>query len=82
MHAKHQGLIAVIIGIVSFFIVPPGVSQTQTWLCPKGYLTKHDEKIIVNRVIRDDPNKASPFIYMIDTILTRRARCTTVKVFR
>lgn len=35
------------------------MSQTQTILCPKGYLDKKDEKIIVNRVIRDDHNKVS-----------------------
>jgi hypothetical protein len=35
----------------------PGPTQTKTWWNPKGYFTEREEKIIVNRVLRDDPSK-------------------------
>ncbi|GAA6007031.1 hypothetical protein JCM10207_009176 [Rhodosporidiobolus poonsookiae] len=54
-----EGLFTLLIGISSFFLLPPGPSQTKSKWFPRGYFTDHEVKIIVNRVARDDPSKAS-----------------------
>ena len=52
-----EALISLVIGVLSFLFLVPGPSQTKTWWNPKGYFTEREEKIIVNRVLRDDPSK-------------------------
>jgi hypothetical protein len=52
-----EALISLVIGVLSFLFLVPGPSQTKTWWNPKGYYTEREEKIIVNRVLRDDPSK-------------------------
>ena len=52
-----EALISLVIGALSFLFLVPGPSETKTWLSPKGYFTEREEKIIVNRVLRDDPSK-------------------------
>jgi hypothetical protein len=52
-----EALISLAIGILSFLLLVPGPSQTKTWWNPTGYFTEREEKIIVNRVLRDDPSK-------------------------
>lgn len=52
-----EALISFVIGILSFLFLVPGPSQTKTWWNPQGYYTEREEKIIVNRVLRDDPSK-------------------------
>ncbi|KAL2130810.1 hypothetical protein VTI74DRAFT_5921 [Chaetomium olivicolor] len=52
-----EALISFVIGVLSFLFLVPGPSQTKTWWNPKGYFTEREEKIIVNRVLRDDPSK-------------------------
>lgn len=52
-----EALISLIIGVLSFLFLIPGPTQTATWWNPKGYFTEREEKIIVNRVLRDDPSK-------------------------
>ncbi|KAJ9145139.1 MFS general substrate transporter [Pleurostoma richardsiae] len=52
-----EALISFVIGVFSFLFLIPGPSQTKTWWNPKGYFTDREEKIIVNRVLRDDPSK-------------------------
>ncbi|OIW26677.1 MFS general substrate transporter [Coniochaeta ligniaria NRRL 30616] len=52
-----EALISLVIGILSFLFLVPGPSQTKTRWYPKGYFTEREEKIIVNRVLRDDPSK-------------------------
>ncbi|ANB11990.1 hypothetical protein AWJ20_218 [Sugiyamaella lignohabitans] len=37
--------------------MPPSVVQTKTWFRPKGWYTEREEKIQVNRILRDDPSK-------------------------
>ncbi|GAA5819985.1 hypothetical protein JCM11251_005435 [Rhodosporidiobolus azoricus] len=54
-----EGLFTLTIGIASFFMLPPGPSQTKAPWRPKGYFTDKEVKIIVNRVVRDDPHKAT-----------------------
>ncbi|GFF93109.1 uncharacterized transporter YIL166C [Aspergillus udagawae] len=52
-----EALISLVIGILSFLFLVPGPTQTATRWNPKGYFTEHEEKIIVNRVLRDEPSK-------------------------
>lgn len=54
-----EGLITLLIGIASFFVMAPGPSQTKRKWRPKGFFTDREVGIIVNRVIRDDPGKSS-----------------------
>ncbi|KAJ5456001.1 Major facilitator superfamily domaingeneral substrate transporter [Penicillium daleae] len=52
-----EALISIVIGFLSFLFLVPGPTQTKTWWNPKGYFSEREEKIIVNRVLRDDPSK-------------------------
>lgn len=52
-----EALITIVIGFLSFLFLIPGPTQTKTWWNPKGYFNEREEKIIVNRVLRDDPSK-------------------------
>ncbi|KAL4779969.1 putative MFS transporter [Aspergillus varians] len=52
-----EALISLVIGVLSFFFLVPGPTQTKTPWNKKGYFTEREEKIIVNRVLRDDPSK-------------------------
>ncbi|GAA5886078.1 hypothetical protein JCM6882_004256 [Rhodosporidiobolus microsporus] len=54
-----EGLITLVIGIASFFMMAPSPSQTKAKWRPKGMFTERETKIIVNRVVRDDPGKAT-----------------------
>lgn len=48
----------VIVGILSWGIMAPSPSQTKNWFRGKnGWFTEHEEKILVNRLLRDDPSK-------------------------
>lgn len=53
-----EGLLTGLIGIASAFYLPPSPTQTASWFRgKKGWFNEHEEKIMVNRVIRDDPSK-------------------------
>lgn len=52
-----EGLFTLFIGIVSFFMMPASPVQTKTWFRPKGWFTDREERIVVNRVLREDPSK-------------------------
>lgn len=52
-----EGLITLLVGLSSFFMMPASAVQTKTWFRPKGWFTEREEKIVVNRVLRDDPSK-------------------------
>ncbi len=52
-----EGLFTLVIGIASFWLMPKSPSETKTRFRPNGYLTSREAKVIVNRVIRDDPGK-------------------------
>jgi sugar phosphate permease len=52
-----EGIATLIIGLSAFFLMPPSPVQTKTWYRPKGWFTDREEKIVVNRVLRDDPSK-------------------------
>jgi len=53
-----EGLATVLIGILSFFILPEGPTATKGGFRFKGYLTDRQEQIAITRLIRDDPTKA------------------------
>lgn len=59
-----------LIGVFAFFYLPPGPTQTDRNMWGKlrakirgkpatGWFTEREEKIIVNKVLRDDPTKSS-----------------------
>ncbi|KAI1467134.1 MFS general substrate transporter [Daldinia caldariorum] len=53
-----EGLITLVIGIFSWGLMPPGPTQTRHWVRGKdGWFTDHEEHILVNRLLRDDPSK-------------------------
>lgn len=52
-----EGLFTLIIGLSAFYLMVPSALQTKSKLRPKGWFTAREEKIVVNRVLRDDPTK-------------------------
>lgn len=52
-----EGLITLVVGLASFFMMPASAVQTKTWFRPKGWFTDREVAIVVNRVLRDDPSK-------------------------
>lgn len=52
-----EGIITLLIGLWSFYAMVPSAVQTKTKWRPKGWFTDREEKIVVNRVLRDDPSK-------------------------
>lgn len=53
-----EGMITGLIGIVSWFYVPPSPTQTASKFRGKdGWFNEREEKIMVNRILRDDPSK-------------------------
>ncbi|KAF8636336.1 hypothetical protein AX16_010991 [Volvariella volvacea WC 439] len=52
-----EGIITLMVGIATFFRMPPGPTQTKTWYRPNGWFTEREEVIAVSRVLRDDPTK-------------------------
>ncbi|KAJ3778322.1 major facilitator superfamily domain-containing protein [Lentinula raphanica] len=53
-----EGAGTLLVGICSFFLLPPGPTQTKAWYRPKGWFTEREEIILVNRILRDDPSKS------------------------
>ncbi|KAH9884057.1 MFS general substrate transporter [Xylariomycetidae sp. FL2044] len=53
-----EGLLTLVVGLFSFVLMPPGPTQTRHWFRGKdGWFTEHEELILVNRLLRDDPSK-------------------------
>ncbi|KAG8809962.1 hypothetical protein FRC17_003152 [Serendipita sp. 399] len=52
-----EGLFTLVIGLVTFFLLPALPTQTKTRYRPHGWFTERKEVIVVNRIIRDDPGK-------------------------
>ncbi|KAF4772082.1 hypothetical protein HAV15_004913 [Penicillium sp. str.  len=53
-----EGVLTLLIGIISWFYLPPGPTQTASWFRGKdGWFSEREEVIMVNRVLRDDPGK-------------------------
>ncbi|SCU85433.1 LAMI_0C11254g1_1 [Lachancea mirantina] len=52
-----EGAFTLLIGLSGFYLMVPSAVQTKNRLHPKGWFTEREEKIVVNRVLRDDPSK-------------------------
>ncbi|CAA9960117.1 hypothetical protein CFE70_003560 [Pyrenophora teres f. teres 0-1] len=57
-----EGMLTGLIGIASWFYLPPSPTQTasKTWnpfRGKSGWFNEREEKIMVNRILRDDPSK-------------------------
>ncbi|CAI7661381.1 unnamed protein product [Penicillium bialowiezense] len=53
-----EGALTFIIGVISWFYLPPSPTETKSWFRGKdGWFTEREEVIMVNRVLRDDPAK-------------------------
>jgi len=63
-----------LIGVASFFLLPPGPSQTKSKLFPKGYFSDRETKIIVNRVVRDGALVTPLLVRCVDRTLTSHIR--------
>ncbi|KAL4980144.1 major facilitator superfamily domain-containing protein [Aspergillus desertorum] len=56
----YEGLLTGVVGIIAAFWMPASPTQTKGGFRGKnGWFTEHEEKIMVNRVIRDDPSKGT-----------------------
>jgi hypothetical protein len=54
-----EGLLTALLGILSFFYLPSSPTQTANryWGNGAAWFSKHEEHIMVNRILRDDPGK-------------------------
>ncbi|KUI73399.1 hypothetical protein VM1G_09109 [Cytospora mali] len=52
-----EGLVTLVVGLASFFLMPASAVQTKAWYRPNGWFTDKEVAIVVNRVLRDDPSK-------------------------
>ncbi|SCU99067.1 LAME_0G01706g1_1 [Lachancea meyersii CBS 8951] len=52
-----EGLLTFFIGLSGFYLMVASAVQTKNWLHPKGWFSEREEKIVVNRILRDDPSK-------------------------
>lgn len=53
-----EGIITVIVGVASWILMPASPCQTASRFRGKnGWFNEHEEKILVNRLLRDDPSK-------------------------
>ncbi|KAH7153324.1 major facilitator superfamily domain-containing protein [Dactylonectria macrodidyma] len=53
-----EAIATFIVGVLSWFIMPPGPCQTKGGLRGKdGWFNEREESIMVNRLLRDDPSK-------------------------
>lgn len=52
-----EGAFTFLIGVFSFFKMPASVVQTRSWFRKNGWYTEREEKILVNKILRDDPSK-------------------------
>lgn len=52
-----EGAFTLLIGVISFFKLPASAAHTKTWYRKNGWCTDREEKIFINRVLKDDPSK-------------------------
>ncbi|KAK0620240.1 major facilitator superfamily domain-containing protein [Immersiella caudata] len=53
-----EGILTALIGVASWFYLPPSPTQTASYFRGKnGWFSEREEVIMVNRILRDDPSK-------------------------
>ncbi|UNI23858.1 hypothetical protein JDV02_009651 [Purpureocillium takamizusanense] len=53
-----EGALTTVVGVISWFYLPPSPTQTASWFRGKdGWFSEREEVIMVNRILRDDPAK-------------------------
>ncbi|GEQ72882.1 hypothetical protein JCM33374_g6570 [Metschnikowia sp. JCM 33374] len=52
-----EGGVTLLVGLWGFHAMVPSAVETKRKFNPKGWFTEREEKIVVNRVLRDDPSK-------------------------
>jgi len=52
-----RGYIADGVVTAAWFLMPASAVETKTWYRPNGWFNDREVKIVVNRVLRDDPSK-------------------------
>lgn len=57
-----EGILTAVIGIISWFYLPPSPTETASFFRGKdGWFSEREEVIMVNRVLRDDPAKVRDY---------------------
>lgn len=54
-----EGVFTLFVGIISYFKMPASVVETKARYRPSGWYTEGEEKILDNKILRDDPMKGS-----------------------
>lgn len=52
-----EGLLTFVIGLFAFLYLPQSPVQTKSVLCRKAWYTPREQRIMINRLLRDDPAK-------------------------
>jgi hypothetical protein len=77
-----EGILTLLIGIATFFRMPPSPTQTKAWYRKKGWFTEREETIATTRVLRDDPTKVHSSSFGVagaPADISPREICTTAK---
>lgn len=52
-----EGLLTLVIGAFAFLYLPQSPVDTKNVLCPREWFNHREQKIMINRILRDDPAK-------------------------